>query len=211
MEHDHCLIVGLGNPGVEYEDTRHNLGFKVVKEFADKQGWAFKREAHVQGKVAQGRYAEKNIHLLLPSTYMNLSGIAVRKMLDKQRIPFHKEGRFLTVVDDVYVKFGAMRLREQGSPGGHNGLKSIEEHLHSQGYARLRLGVGPENSENLPNGRTMYLEDYVLGRFTKAEQEQLPQVVAHAVLVIECWLQEGLKAAIQVAGTLRAKGNTGNN
>lgn len=201
---ERSLIVGLGNPGTQYEMTRHNLGFKVVQGFAEKQGWAFKRESRFEGKIAQGAFANRTLFLLLPSTYMNLSGTSVRKVVDYYQIPFHAEKGMLAVVDDVYLKLGSMRLREKGSAGGHNGLKSIQHHLQSQGYARLRLGVGPDNPEDMPDGINKSLEEFVLGVFTKKERELLPQVVNHAILVIECWLENGLAAAMQKAGELKA-------
>ncbi len=204
-ESQRCLIVGLGNPGTEYEKTRHNLGFKVVQEFARKQGWLFKRELRFKGKLAQGMYREKNLFLLLPSTYMNLSGLSVRKVVDYYRIPFGQEKSFLVVVDDVYLKFGAMRLRPHGSAGGHNGLKSVEQELRSQSYARLRVGVGPGKEQELSEGQTILLKDYVLGAFTNEEQKQLPQIVADGVAVIESWLQWGVETAMQTAGELSTK------
>ncbi|MFZ0564845.1 MAG: aminoacyl-tRNA hydrolase, partial [Chlamydiales bacterium] len=133
------LIVGLGNPGKKYENSRHNLGFMVVKAFAAKRGWDFKRGWRFKGYIAHGDIEEKIVHLLLPVTYMNLSGKSVRKVLEYYKIA---RNRLLVVVDDVNLALGVMRIRPEGSSGGHNGLKSIEESLKTREYTRFRIGVG---------------------------------------------------------------------
>jgi peptidyl-tRNA hydrolase, PTH1 family len=189
------LIVGLGNPGEEYAQTRHNLGFLVVQAFAKKQGWAFKREKEVQGRVAKGTVGEIPVELLLPSTYMNLSGNAVRKKMRQSQAELE---HLLIVVDDIYLPFGKMRLRQEGGTGGHKGLRSIEEQLQTQGYARLRMGIGLNSLEEATD-----LEAYVLSPFHQEEQEQLPQFLEQGVKVLECWLQEGIEAAIKFVGEIR--------
>lgn len=182
-EQERCLIIGLGNPGREYEKTRHNLGFSVVRALASDLGESFKFEARFEGKVAQGMIDSCKLYMLLPETYMNRSGSAVRKIVDYYGIPFASEGKFLVVVDDIYLPFGTIRYRANGSAGGHNGLKNIEEHLGSQGYARLRIGVGPKEDEiDVP------LEEYVLGQFTKEEQEALPSLLKEAATWIREWI-----------------------
>ncbi len=194
---DEYLIVGLGNPGTKYEKTRHNLGFMVVEAIARKQGLSLKRGMRIDGKVASGVIAGKKVYLLMPSTYMNLSGTAVRKAVQYYKIaPDH----ILVIVDDVYIKFGAMRLRPSGSAGGHNGLKSIEACLSTSDYSRLRMGVGPQEGD-LTNGQ-MALEDYVLAGFSFSEQVQLSQVVDKGASVAEAWLSQGVEAASQLAGEL---------
>jgi peptidyl-tRNA hydrolase, PTH1 family len=110
------------------------------------------------------------------------------------------------VVDDVYVKFKAMRFRPEGSAGGHNGLKNIEACLGTQAYPRLRMGVGPENGKNLPDGQQMLLEEYVLANFTAGEQQELPQVVENGASVLEAWLKLGTEAASRLAGELSKPG-----
>jgi PTH1 family peptidyl-tRNA hydrolase len=197
------LIVGLGNPGTKYEKTRHNLGFLVIVALAKKHSLSFKRGWRLQGKVASGVIADKKVHLLMPTTYMNLSGTAVHKALH-----FYKIARkqMLVVVDDVYVTFGAMRLRGEGSPGGHNGLKHIQACLGTQDYPRLRMGVGPQNGKNLPDGRETLLEEYVLAQFSPAEQQILPQVVENGAAVAEEWLKLGMEAASRLAGNLSVLG-----
>lgn len=185
------LIVGLGNPGSKYEKTRHNLGFIVVDAFAKKHGLVLKRGWRLNGRVAIGSLSDLKIHLLLPSTYMNLSGVAVRKTVNYYKIAL---SNLLIIVDDVYLKFGTMRLRASGSSGGHNGLKNVDVSLATHAYSRLRIGVGPED-EKLLSHRTMALEDYVLAQFTPSEQQMLPQIVDKSLLVIEEWLIKGIEAA----------------
>jgi PTH1 family peptidyl-tRNA hydrolase len=190
---EEILIVGLGNPGSRYENTRHNLGFMVVQALAEKLGLAFKRGWRIQGKIANGVTDDKKVYILMPSTYMNLSGRAVRKCLDYYRIPLRN---LLVVVDDVYLKLGTMRLREKGTPGGHNGLKNIEAHLRTQDYSRLRMGVGGESlSESA-------LEAYVLGNFNAEEQKLLPAIVEAGAKVAACWATQGIEPARQLAGEL---------
>lgn len=187
------LIVGLGNPGAKYENTRHNLGFMVVQALAKKQGLTFKRGWRVQGKLASGAIEEKKVHLFMPSTYMNLSGGAVRKCLDYYRVPLQN---LLVIVDDIHIKLGSLRLREKGSSGGHNGLKNIEEHLRTQEYSRLRMGVGKESlSENA-------LKAYVLGEFNAEEQKILPEVIESGIAVAMCWLTQGMEPARRLVGEL---------
>lgn len=193
------LIVGLGNPGSKYEKTRHNLGFMVVEALAKKNGLEFKRGWRLKGKIASGNIGEAKVHMLMPSTYMNLSGSAVAKALQFYKIALT---HLLVIVDDVYVKFGAMRLRAEGGTGGHNGLKNIQACLGTQSYARLRMGVGPLDEKDLPNGLNGLLEDYVLANFSSAEQHLLPQIVENGASVAETWVKLGEKSASQLASEL---------
>lgn len=187
------LVVGLGNPGAKYEKTRHNMGFMVVQALAEKEGFPFKRGWRVNGKIAGGIIAGKKVHILMPSTYMNLSGGAVRKCLDYYRVPLQN---LLVIVDDVYLSLGTMRLREKGSAGGHNGLKSVEWHLRTQNYLRLRMGVGGKSlSESA-------LEAYVLGNFEAEEQRILPDAIEAGAAVAARWLTQGIESASQLAGEL---------
>lgn len=176
------VIAGLGNPGKKYELTRHNLGYLVVLELAAIYGWSFKNETEFNAKVATGRILDHKIHLLLPTTYMNESGRAVKRYLDYYGF---KNNELLVVSDDVALPFGEMRLRKDGSSGGHNGLKSIESHLGTREYARLRMGVGP----NLTAGT---LADYVLENFKLEELKLLAEFVQKGVALIE-QLITGLK------------------
>lgn len=157
------LIVGLGNIGDEYADTRHNIGFMMLDAFADAQGatWADKR----YGFVAKCRVKNAEMVLLKPSTYMNLSGNAVRYWLQQEKIPVEN---MLVLVDDLNLPFGTIRIRKQGSNGGHNGLGNIQSVLGTENYARVRFGIG----NNFSRGAQC---NFVLGKWTDEEQKQLPE------------------------------------
>lgn len=202
------IIVGLGNPGDRYAKTRHNLGEIIVSSFAAKHGLTFKKETKFQSLVAQGHVACKQgegieksckVLLVLPQTYMNLSGIAVRKIVDFFKILPSKGTssaeatstdfqQLLVVVDDVYLRFGSMRWRPYGSSGGHNGLKNIEAQLGTGRFPRLRLGVGPQTIENGKLLLSEPLEEYVLKQFSSEEQTQLQLFVNKSIEAIENWL-----------------------
>lgn len=189
MEKECCLIVGLGNPGKLYDDTRHNIGFKIVKTLGLKHNIALRPSLiRAKGSVGEGEIGGKKAQLLLPLTYMNESGTAVRKGIDYYKIPID---RLIVVTDDVDLPFGSIRMRVKGSCGGHNGLKSIEAHLGTQEFTRLKVGVGGRDAGALA--------DYVLGRFTKEEQEALPEIVDKAVNALELWIAEGAEKAMQEA------------
>lgn len=169
------LFIGLGNPGKEYQDTRHNIGEMVIRAFAAKHGWSFRTEAMFQAEIAKGRFLDAEILLLFPTTYMNVSGRAVKKVLDTFAIPYH---HCCVIVDDVYLAFGEMRLRCQGGTGGHNGLQSLEECLGTDSFPRLRMGIGEKT-----RGET--LSEYVLGKFSLQEREQLKDFIDRGVEVLE--------------------------
>jgi len=166
------LIVGLGNPGAEYEFTRHNIGFLVMDKLAADLGISF--ETKKLGDVAQGRLKNKIVHLLKPSTYMNLSGKAVRYWMQDLGIPIEN---ILIVTDDLALPTGKLRMKTKGSDGGHNGLTSIQEILQTQQYPRLRFGISNEFSK----GKQV---DYVLGRWDDEEWKTIkPQIETGAEAV----------------------------
>jgi len=189
---DKYLIVGLGNPGLSYAMTRHNYGFMVVEAFAKRQGWAWKSPWRLRSKMATGQVKGRKVYLLLPLTYMNLSGGAVLKVMHEQAISTE---HMMVVVDDVALCFGAMRLRAKGSNGGHNGLASVEQSLRTQAYARLRMGIGNQQLGPCP------LEKFVLGRFFKEEEAQLPELIEKGVEALEVWLELGIESAMQKLGS----------
>ena len=156
------LIVGLGNIGEEYAATRHNIGFMTLDAFAEASNVSFATERY--GDIARMRLKNKQLVLLKPSTYMNLSGNAVRYWRDKESID---PDNILVVVDDIALPFGAIRIKQRGSDAGHNGLKSIAQMLGTQNYARLRFGIG----NDFQRGAQV---DYVLGRFTPEQRSELP-------------------------------------
>lgn len=174
------LIVGLGNIGAEYQNTRHNIGFKVLDAFAKASNITFSTERY--GDVARMRLKNKQLVLLKPSTYMNLSGNAVRYWLDKENIPV--ENLFI-IVDDLSLSTGSIRIKGKGSDGGHNGLKSVAAMTGTQAYARLRFGIGSD----FPKGCQI---DYVLGEFTDDEEKVLDERIGVAVEAIKSFCLAGL-------------------
>lgn len=162
------LIAGLGNIGPEYELTRHNAGFLVLDRLADQHKVEFDLQRHAE--KAELRYKGKTLHLIKPTTYMNLSGKAIAYWLQELGIP--KEN-LLVVVDEIALPFGTLRMRAKGSSAGHNGLKNIEQLLNGQDYSRLRFGVGGD----FHKGQQV---NYVLGNFTKQEFAELPLILDKA-------------------------------
>lgn len=170
------LIAGLGNIGDEYANTRHNIGFTVVDALARSSGISFQSGRYAD--TARMRIKNKSIILIKPTTYMNLSGKAVRYWLDKEKIPLEN---LLVVVDDIALPPGKLRLRKKGGSGGHNGLISVIEVLETDGFARLRFGIG----NDFPKG---YQTEYVLGRWTKAEEEIIIPRIADAIDMIKSFV-----------------------
>ena len=157
------LIVGLGNKGEEYAETRHNIGFKVAEKIAETLEAPFNLSNF--GLLAEGKYKGRKVFVLKPDTYMNLSGNAVKFWMQKENIPLEN---VLIITDDLALPFGTLRMKMKGSDAGHNGLKSIQQELQTQNYTRLRFGISAEFSE----GRQV---DYVLGKWTDMEKEKLPE------------------------------------
>jgi PTH1 family peptidyl-tRNA hydrolase len=178
------LIVGLGNIGAEYQGTRHNIGFTILDAFAEASNVVFATQRY--GAVAQMRLKNQRLVLLKPSTYMNLSGEAVRYWMQKEKIELD---HVLVVVDDLALPFGTIRLRGKGADGGHNGLKNINTLVGSQNYARLRFGIGSD----FPEGAQV---DYVLGPLTNEELQILPERVGKAVDAIKAFCLSGLSFAM---------------
>jgi len=182
------LIVGLGNPGVSYEKTRHNVGFRVVQELAKKHGLGFKRKAFCKSYLAEGEVEGRKVLLQVPQTYMNLSGEAVKASLDFWKVSF---SNLLIICDDVAIDLGRLRLRAGGRSGGHNGLKSIEHHLQTIFYPRLRVGVGNPSEGDLA--------DYVLGSFSEEEMKIVLSMVERSIETVEMWLRVGITSAMNFA------------
>lgn len=182
---DWYLIVGLGNPGREYEATRHNVGFHVVEELARRAGLSFgkpERRASLASGVVRGR----KVILAKPQTYMNLSGESVRALVDFYKVELP---RLLIISDDLDLPLGTVRLRKSGSAGGQNGLKSIIQHLGTQDFNRLRFGIGR------PPGR-MVARDYVLAPFKGDDAILAAQVAGRAADAAETWLTDGIELAM---------------
>jgi peptidyl-tRNA hydrolase, PTH1 family len=179
--------VGLGNPGPEYEDTRHNAGFRLADYLATRWQMGPFRRAD-RAREAQGSWQGFPVRVVKPQTYMNRSGAAIAPL---RGLPeFDPSQHLLVLVDDVALPVGRFRLRGAGSAGGHNGLKSVEGVLQRQDYARLRIGVGPA-----PPGLDD-LADFVLDDFSREERDQISQLLDPMSEAVETWLQDGIEKAM---------------
>ena len=183
------LIVGLGNIGVEYVNTRHNMGFMVLDAWAQASNISF--ESGRYGSTATVSFKGRKFTLLKPSTYMNLSGKAVRYWMTELKIPVEN---ILVISDDLNIPFGTLRLRKNGSAGGHNGLTNINELIGTQEYARIRVGIGNDF------GRGQQV-DYVLGELSKEEAEMMPEVSKRVIDGVKAWALMGADKAMNVVNT----------
>ena len=175
------LIVGLGNIGREYADTRHNIGFMVADELANQAGstWSTLKHAYYTEYKQRGH----NVVVIKPTTFMNLSGKAVNYWMHELKVPIQN---VLVIVDDLAIPFGSLRIKPKGSAAGHNGLRSIEASVGGQQYPRLRFGIG----DNFSKGRQV---DYVLGPFDKEEARELPALIEHAVKMVNSFINIGIE------------------
>lgn len=180
------LIVGLGNPGAEYAGTRHNVGFEVVDRLAARHGIAVRRRT-LRSVLGDGLIEGRRVILARPMTYMNLSGEAVGAICRMYRIP---PERTIVIVDDVALPLGRLRLRLKGSCGGHNGLESVERHLGTQAYPRVRIGVG--------GARPGELVDHVLSRFRPEERPVIEAAIDLAADAVEAALRDGFEQAMNL-------------
>jgi PTH1 family peptidyl-tRNA hydrolase len=197
---DRHLIVGLGNPGAEYARTRHNAGFMLVELLASRWRADWNNEKKFQARVAKTERDGKRMVLCEPQTFMNLSGEAVGALADFYRMPLKN---FVVAVDDADLPLGEIRLRPGGSSGGHHGLESIEAHLGTREYPRLRIGIGRQDGARQIAG-------HVLGRLNAAEMSVMEKVLARAADQLECWLAHGLaKAMSQFNGVVADSTNEG--
>jgi PTH1 family peptidyl-tRNA hydrolase len=158
----------------------------IVEAFTHKNGLSFKSASHLFGELAQGVVGDKKVFVLEPTTYMNESGLSVRRCVDYYKVPLED---LLVVSDDAALPVGMLRMRTKGSCGGHNGLNSIEAHVNSEHYARLRVGIGSP-----PDAR---LKDYVLSTFSQGEEAVVQEAILQAVQALELWLMAGIAAAMQ--------------
>lgn len=184
------LIVGLGNIGDKYTETRHNIGFKVLDYLADKESLTF--ETQKLGDIATYKLKGRQFILLKPNTYMNLSGKAVQYWLTKEKIPMEN---LLVITDDLNLPFGTLRLKTKGSDGGHNGLKDIQDKLQTTKYNRFRFGI----SDAFAKGRQV---DYVLGEWTPEETEKLPERLTKSIELINSF---GLAGVNNTMNTFNGK------
>ena len=184
------LVVGLGNPGTKYEGTRHNIGFMALERMATREGFSFRHQNKLHGLAAEHGIGESRLRLLMPQTYMNDSGRSIRAALDW--FGFTPE-QLLVLVDDMDIPLGRLRLRAQGSAGGHNGLRSTIQHLGTQAFPRLRIGIGaPANNPAERRARTV---SHVLGPFSRAEQPEVDAVLDGVLESIQHIQRQGLDRA----------------
>lgn len=180
------LIVGLGNPGKDYELTRHNIGFLVLEEFARINNIRFKINKRFNALTGEGFIEKERIFLAMPQGFMNLSGNSVRLIAGWLKIGLED---IMVVLDDIALGFGTIRLRPKGSSGCHKGLESIIDCISSSEFSRMRIGI-------LGRSNVRDLSEYVLGRFNKSEQKRLPHILDTASLACECWIKQGIDAAM---------------
>lgn len=185
------LIVGLGNPGSQYEDTRHNIGFKVVDNIAKEYNIEFSRQKF-KGICGEGFINGEKVILLKPTTYMNLSGESVREVIDFYKL---SNENVLVIYDDISLDVGRLRIREKGSAGGHNGIKSIIAHLGTDIFPRIKVGVGQPNVD---------LVNYVLGKFSKEEMEVLNESIDASTKAVKDIINDNVKTAMNVYNGFRA-------
>ena len=194
------LIVGLGNPGADYARTRHNAGFLVADRLAERwrANWAYEKK--FSARLASAQRNDRRVLLCEPQTYMNSSGEAVGAVVAFYRVPLTA---LLVVVDDADLPLGELRLRPGGSSGGHHGLESIEQHVASREFARLRIGIGRKDGAREITG-------HVLGRLGPDEMDLMEKVLARAADQTECWLADGIQKAMnRFNGTLNGPTNEG--
>lgn len=178
------VIVGLGNPGKKYENTRHNIGFITVDLLAERHGIKINKIKH-KALVGEGTISDQKVLLVKPQTYMNLSGNSVREIMEYYKIDIEN---LLVIYDDIDIPTGAVRIRKKGSAGTHNGMRSIVYDLQSDQFPRIRIGMGLD--------KKMDLKDFVTGGFTKSEKSLLEKAVAHSADAVECFLRSGIDKAM---------------
>ncbi|MCQ2186617.1 MAG: aminoacyl-tRNA hydrolase [Bacteroidales bacterium] len=183
------LVVGLGNIGAEYQNTRHNMGFIVLDAWAQASNTVFSSDRY--GSVTEVPFRGHKLLLLKPSTFMNLSGKAVRYWMQEKKIPLE---RVIVICDDLNLPFGTIRMRRGGSAGGHNGLKNIEELVGGQDYARIRLGIGNEYSR----GQQI---DFVLGRLSAEELKQMEEISVKVIEGVQLFATQGVDRAMNVVNS----------
>lgn len=186
---DHFLVAGLGNIGAEYSNTRHNMGFMVLDAWAKASNTVFQSGRY--GSTAEVSFKGRKFTLLKPSTYMNLSGKAVRYWMNELKLPMEN---LIVVSDDINIPFGTLRMRKNGSAGGHNGLTNITEMLGTQDYARIRVGIG----NNFNRGGQV---DYVLGELDEDEMKQMPEICDRVISGIKAFATVGPDRAMNVVNT----------
>lgn len=191
------IIAGLGNPGKEYENTRHNIGFDVIDRLAEEENIAVMESKH-KALIGKGYVAGQKVILAKPQTFMNLSGESIREIVDYYKVDDTSE--LIVISDDISLDVGQIRMRGKGSAGGHNGIKSIIQHTGTQEFARIKIGIGQK-----PEGGD--LVRHVLGRFSREEDGMFRDVFALAEEGLLAWLQEDMKSAMNKVNGRRIERN----
>ncbi len=181
------LIIGLGNPGIEYSKTRHNLGFKVIDQLCVQSNISLKSSPQAKGLFAKSKIEDSDVMFFLPFTYMNNSGSAIKRVVEKNEVEIKN---ILVVCDDFNIDFCKIRIRAKGSDGGHNGLASIIHQLNSEDFPRLRLGIG------LPPGKKR-TSDFVLEEFDKKEKEEVEFLIRDGADCCVEWVKHGINKAME--------------
>lgn len=182
------LIVGLGNPGRDYADSRHNIGFMVVKALAKAHDISFKKVFGIAAFEGRAKIRGQFVLLAMPLSFMNLSGSAVRSLVKRHKINLED---LLVVCDDLDLEFARLKIRPSGSSGGHNGLKSIIDNLEAQDFARLRIGIGRPHT-------AVDAADFVLAPFAKKEKEEIKETIARAQECCETWVTKGITESMNL-------------
>lgn len=190
------VIVGLGNPGREYESTRHNIGFLVLDELAERLGLSFRRSWWLPVQTAKGIIGSETVRFVKPQTFMNRSGQAVGPVLRKEK---GLAGDLLVVFDDVSLGWGQLRVRAQGSAGGHNGVQSVMDSLGDCSFGRIRIGIGPKPD-------SVSLSNYVLGPFSGTERQNMKDVVRRAADAVEMVCTAGIEQAMNCFNRVQEQG-----
>ncbi len=190
------FIVGLGNPGRHYETTRHNIGFLVLDELAGRMGLSFRRSWRFPAQIAKGSLGGESVRLVKPQTFMNRSGQAVGAMLRKEG---GKASDLVLVFDEAALDWGQLRVRAQGSAGGHNGVQSVLNVLGDSAFSRIRVGIGPKPDR-------LSLSDYVLGPFSSAERKGLEEIVWRAADAVEMVCADGVEQAMNCFNGVQEQG-----
>lgn len=193
------VIVGLGNPGKKYENTRHNIGFITVDYLADRHGIKINKIKH-KALVGEGNISDQKVLLVKPQTYMNLSGNSVREVMDYYKVDIEN---LIVIYDDIDIPAGSVRIRKKGSAGTHNGMRSVVYDLQSDQFPRVRIGMGRSGNVDL--------KDFVTGGFSKSEKEMFEKAVVHAADAVECFLSDGIDRAMSQYNTKGAVGEKNEN
>jgi PTH1 family peptidyl-tRNA hydrolase len=182
------IIVGLGNPGIIYAGSRHNIGFQVIKHLAQSEKVVLKKEKGIKALSAKGKIGSLNVVLAMPLTFMNLSAEAVKPLLKRYRL---EKRDLLIVCDDLDLEFGRLKIRSQGSSAGHRGIQSIIDSLKGNEFGRLRIGIGRPKKE-------IEASDFVLSHFNRREKADIPKIVDKAGECCRVWVEEGVDKAMNI-------------